>query len=60
LNEQILIIILAIAIHYLIGYSENMGNYECPEYCKVEHEHIIKKEKLNEYSRDDGIALFQR
>ena len=42
LKQEIIIIILAIALHYIL--EENPG--PCPTYCEVEHEHNIKIEEL--------------
>ena len=60
MHEDLIIILLAIAIHYAIEYGNNLGDYTCPDYCKVKHEHKITKEKLDELTRDDGISFFQR
>ena len=42
LNQEIIIIILAIALHYIL--EERSG--PCPTYCEVEHKHNIKIEEL--------------
>jgi len=42
LNQDIIIIILAIALHFIL--EENPG--PCPTYCEVEHKHNIKIEEL--------------
>ena len=42
LNQDIIIIIFAIVLHYIL--EENPG--PCPTYCEVEHEHNIKIEEL--------------
>ncbi len=41
MNEQVLIIILAIALHIIIDKLSD--NYICPDYCKVEHKHNFKQ-----------------
>ena len=43
LHEELIIIILAIFLHYAIEYGSSLGDYSCPSYCEVKHEHIIKK-----------------
>ena len=48
----------SILLHYVIESEKYPDNYSCPEYCKVEHKHIINKEKIDELTRNDGIALF--
>jgi hypothetical protein len=49
LYEDLIIIILAISIHYAMDLGRDMGNYSCPVYCEVKHKHVIKKEKLNDW-----------
>ena len=45
-------IILAITIHYVIEYSEGLGDYNCPQKCKVEHSHIISKKQREKVSNE--------
>ena len=48
MNETIIIIILAIVLHYAIENINNMGEYSCPIHCGVDHEHIYnEKEKVD-------------
>ena len=42
LNENIIIAILAIILHFIL--EENPG--PCPTYCEVDHEHNINIEEL--------------
>ena len=42
LNENIVIIILAIALHFIL--EERPG--PCPTYCAVDHKHNINTEEL--------------
>jgi len=39
--------ILAIFVHYALEFGKNMGDYKCPLYCEIKHEHKISEEKLN-------------
>ena len=41
MNSEIVIIIVAILLHYILIDLED--NYICPEYCEVEHKHNFKQ-----------------
>jgi len=46
--ETLVLILVAISIHYISDYMSEHPEYKCPEYCEVDHEHLpIKKEKEN-------------
>jgi hypothetical protein len=45
LRDDIIIIIFSIAIHYILEFGKDMGDYECPVYCEINHEHIKQEEK---------------
>ena len=48
MSETIIIIILAVILHYALENINNIGDYSCPSYCGVDHEHIYnKKEKVD-------------
>tara|TARA_R100000458_G_C8211725_1_gene198970 strand:- start:271 stop:390 length:120 start_codon:yes stop_codon:yes gene_type:complete len=32
-------------MHYILEFGKDMGDYNCPSYCEVKHEHI--KEDIN-------------
>jgi hypothetical protein len=50
LRDEIVVIILSILTHYTLEFGKDMGDYECPVYCEVKHEHKISKEKLNDWN----------
>ena len=35
--------VLAISVHYILEFGKNMGDYECPPYCRVKHKHITQE-----------------
>ena len=41
---DIILIFVAVAIHYISDYMKNNPEYTCPEYCEVDHEHYNIKE----------------
>ena len=59
LRDEIIIIICAVLMHYALEFGKKLGDYSCPEYCKVKHKHI-NKEKLNGFERNGNSSLFQR
>ena len=44
MRDDIIIILLSILTHYTLEFGKNMGGYECPPYCEVNHKHIKEKE----------------
>ena len=40
MSEQVVIVILAIALHIMIETLSN--NHICPSYCEVDHEHMYR------------------
>ena len=43
---DILLIFVAVAIHYVSDYMSKNPEYTCPEYCEVDHKHFkSRKEK---------------
>tara|TARA_R100001082_G_C4319512_1_gene140474 strand:- start:584 stop:742 length:159 start_codon:yes stop_codon:yes gene_type:complete len=50
LHEDIALIIIAILIHYGIEFGKDMGDYSCPSYCEVKHEHI-KEDGSDEFKK---------
>ena len=43
---ELIIICIAVTIHYISDYMSKNPEYKCPEYCEVDHEHLpIEKEE---------------
>ena len=51
-SGTIAILVFAVGLHYTLEYMSNPGNsdYSCPPYCEVDHEHVISKNKGEEWS----------
>ena len=47
--------ILAIGVHYIVEFGKDMGDYNCPSYCKVKHKHITQ-EVMNGRNDDNNNA----
>ena len=54
---DLVMIVMAVAIHFISDYMHNYPDYKCPEYCEVDHEHI-GKENLD--VREDGSESTER
>ena len=42
---DLVLVIIAIAIHYISDYMSNNPEYKCPDYCQVDHEHLPIEEE---------------
>jgi len=40
-------------MHYALEFGKKLGDYSCPPYCEVNHQHI-KKEQINGYEGNDS------
>ena len=40
LHNDIIVIVCAVLVHYILEFGKEMGDYSCPPYCEVKHEHI--------------------
>ena len=56
-TEDITLILLAILLSYALENIKKLGDYSCPAYCEVNHEHEIKE---NQYDWNDGSQNAKR
>ena len=54
INETVILVILAIGLHYLIEEMKDMGDYTCPYYCGVDHIHKIEKREFDEIFKEES------
>jgi hypothetical protein len=54
INETVILVILAIGLHYLIEEMKDMGGYTCPYYCGVDHIHKIEKREFDEILKEES------
>ena len=51
--DTLMLIILAVSLHYALDYLDEMNKIDCPSYCEVDHKHVISKEKKGEKKCQD-------
>ena len=52
--ETLVLIILAISLHYALDYLGDLNEIDCPDYCEVDHEHVIKEKEFDEISKEES------
>jgi len=50
----VILVILAIGLHYLIEGMKDLGDYTCPYYCGVDHIHKIEKREFDEIFKEES------
>ena len=48
---DIILIFVAVAIHYISDYMSKNPEYKCPSYCEVDHEHLPINEEVPNVSK---------
>ena len=46
--HDLIVILLAVLAHFIGEFLESNQGYTCPNYCKVDHQHIKEKENVRE------------
>ena len=54
INETVILVILAIGLHYIIDNMKDLGDYTCPYYCEVDHIHKIEEGKFDEILKEES------
>ena len=52
--ETLVLIILAISLHYALDYLGDVNKIDCPDYCEVDHEHTIRIKEFDEISKEES------
>ena len=48
---ELIIICIAVTIHYISDYMSKNPEYKCPNYCEVDHEHLPINEEVPNVSK---------